>query len=450
MKVVMIGGGGASIVCANTLRIMGSKANIDMYTRRDRTGYTPCEQPFFLRKVMNHEDMFYAGNDWFVKKGIRLHLNTEVESIDKKNKTILANSKSVSYDILVINTGASPVAPDIQGLDGNHEYYLTSELSGIRKLEEIIAKSKKAAILGSGIIGVEMAETLIGLGYKEIYLIASSPHILSQFLDADMSKTIEPILTQHGIKLRLATTIERIESKNQSKIIKLQNGGILKVDFILIAKGVRPNVELAERSGLVIGEAGGIEVNSFLQTSDPNIYAIGDCMEGWNPIEGKKEITALATHANRTGRIAARNIHFGNRSPFYGSMGALGGEIFGSTICRVGYTETKALKMGEEVISITREGLLRRKMFGGEKLDIKLIVNKNKQTLIGAQLIGPREVNRIAERIVLMIGEQLPLSRISQYETIFSPPLSTAYDIVTMGIDIIIRKLIAENITLTS
>ena len=359
MKVVMIGGGGASIVCANTLRIMGSKASIDIYTRRDRTGYTPCEQPFFLRKVMNQEDMFYAGKDWFVKKGIGLHLNTEVESIDKKNKTILANSKSVPYDILVINTGSSPLTPDIQGLDGNREYFLTSELSETRKLEEIITKSKKAAILGSGIIGLEMAETLIEMEYKEIYLIASSSHILSQFLDADMNKKIEPILTRHGIKLRLATNIESIESKNESKIIKLQNGELLKVDFILIAKGVKPNVKLAESSGLVIGETGGIQVNSYLQTSDPNIYAIGDCMEGWNPIEGKKEITALATHANRTGRIAGRNIHFGNRFPFYGSLEAIGGEIFGSTICRVGYTETKALKMGKEIICINREGLLR-------------------------------------------------------------------------------------------
>ena len=183
-------------------------------------------------------------------------------------------------------------------------------------------------------------------------------------------------------------------------------------------------------------------MNQYLQTSDPFIYAAGDCIEAWYMVNGKKIITALATHSNRNGRVIGRNIHFGNIVPFLGSLNTFGAEIFGTTVVSVGITESAAGKEGLAVLSSVRKGTTRKKMFDGEDFWAKLITDPAKQTLIGAQMLGPREVSRIGERVILMIGEEIPLARISQYETVFSPPLSNAYDLITNEVDILITDLL--------
>ena len=210
-----------------------------------------------------------------------------------------------------------------------------------------------------------------------------------------------------------------------------------------------PDTELARKAGLSIGKTGGIEVNQFLQTSDPSIYAAGDCIEGWHMVHGAKMITALATHSNRNGRVIGRNIHFGNTVPFLGSLNTFGAEIFGTTVVSLGRSEQAAREEGIEALSIVRKGATRKKMFGGEDFWAKLIADPTTQTLIGAQLLGAREVSRIGERVILMIGEEIPLARLSQYETIFSPPLSTAYDLITNEIDLLITELIKEGKSVT-
>ena len=190
-------------------------------------------------------------------------------------------------------------------------------------------------------------------------------------------------------------------------------------------------------------------MNQYLQTSDPCIYAAGDCVEDWHMVNGNRVVTALATHSNRNGRVIARNIHFNNTIPFMGSLQTLGTEIFGTTVVSVGITERAAEKEGLEVLSVTRKGMTRKKMFDGKELWIKVIADSDKQTLLGAQMLGPREVSRIGERVILMIGEEIPLGRISQYETIYSPPLSNAYDLVTNEIDILISELLKQGESVT-
>ena len=287
-----------------------------------------------------------------------------------------------------------------------------------------------------------MAETLTGKGYESVSMIVSSDRVFSQQLDLDMADKLNSLIVGAGVSLNLGASVIRAESGNKEIKLFLSSGETVKADWALVAKGIVPNVELAKQAGLRIGKTGGIAVNQYLQTSDPCIYAAGDCAEDRHMVRGKKILTALATHSNRNGRVIGRNIHFGNTIPFMGSLQTLGTEIFGTTVVSVGITETAADKEGLEVLSVTRKGMTRKKMFDGKELWIKLIADSDKQTLLGAQMLGPREVSRIGERVILMIGEEIRLGRISQYETIYSPPLSNAYDLITNEIDILISELL--------
>ena len=164
-------------------------------------------------------------------------------------------------------------------------------------------------------------------------------------------------------------------------------------------------------------------------------------------VNGSKMITALATHSNRNGRLIGRNIHFGNKVPFLGSLNTFGAEIFGTTVVSEGITESAALKEGLEVLSVLRKGTTRKKMFGGTDFWVKLIADPKKQTVIGVQMLGPKELSRIGEKVILMIGEEIPLGKISQYETIYSPPLSNAYDLITNEVDLLITELLKMGAT---
>ncbi|MBN2108534.1 MAG: FAD-dependent oxidoreductase [Deltaproteobacteria bacterium] len=442
MKIVMIGGGGASIVCANTLRLLGSQAQIDLYTRREQTAYTPCEQPFFLRDAVPYEDMFYASPEWFAAKQIGLHTKRTVERIDREKKIIIADGVEAPYDILVINTGAKNKMPGIPGLTGERVYSLVTDIQSARDIEAILQRSRHAVIMGGGIIGIEMAETLVRKGYASVSMLVSSGGLLSRQLDPDMAGVLEPVLKREGVCLYLNDTAASVVSDGRGIRLALASGGSIDADWILVAKGIVPDVELAREAGLKIGSTGGIKVNQYLQTSDPAIYAAGDCIEERHMLSGKKFINALATNSNRTGRLIARNIYFGNRVPFLGSLYTFGAELFGKTVISVGLTERTAREEGLEVISVKTSGPTRKKIFDGRDIRIKLLADPEKQTLVGAQLIGPREASRIGERIILMLGEQIPVARISQYETIYSPPLSMAYDLITNAADLLISKLL--------
>jgi pyruvate/2-oxoglutarate dehydrogenase complex dihydrolipoamide dehydrogenase (E3) component len=273
-------------------------------------------------------------------------------------------------------------------------------------------------------------------------MIVSSASLLSQQLDPDMGEKFHPIVKNEGISLHLSTTVTSAESGKSGIKLFLSNGETIEADWVLVAKGIVPNVDLARDVGLKIGKTGGIQVNQYLQTSDPCIYAAGDCIEGWNMLNGEKTITALATHSNRNGRVIGRNIHFGNNVPFLGSLNTFGAEIFGTTIVSAGIKESVAKAEGLDALSVVRKATTRKKMFNGKDIWAKLIADPDRQTLRGVQMLGPKEVSRIGERVLLMIGEEIPLARISQYETIFSPPLSNAYDIITNEVDILIGELL--------
>lgn len=444
MKIVMIGAGGGAIVASNTLRLLGSDAEIDLFTTRDRIAYTPCEFPYVLRGALaSFEDIFYVNESWFERKGFRLHLNTEVTEINPRERYVIANGEKRYYDKAVINTGSVNFVPSIPGLDGEREYYLNTDISEARVLEGVISENNSAIIIGAGPIGLELAESFKIRHFGEIYVVEILNNILPRALDPEMAELLQSPIESTGIKLFLGAQIKSIKREGDKKVVILADREV-SADFILVSTGIKPNVSLAQRAGLAIGPTGGIAVNDYLQTSDSDIYAVGDCVEGWDAITNGRTLCALATFTNRTGRIVGRNIALGNKFSFIGTVLPFSGELFGKCIATAGYTESYSRKLGLDVLSVVHKGVTHKKRLGGVSIDMKLVLDKRSQCLVGAQLIGNSTVGRIVDKLIIAIGEKIPISKLSQYETVYSPTLNNSYDALVNAIDILIGKLLNQ------
>ncbi|MCD6359089.1 MAG: FAD-dependent oxidoreductase [Dehalococcoidia bacterium] len=441
MKVSMIGGGGGASNAANVIRRLNRDAQIDIFTNREGIGHQPCEIPFVLKGEMDSwEDTGVFGRRFYEQRGVGVHFNTQVTDIIREEKVFVANGEKYSYDKLILDLGSIPTKPPIQGIDGRSEYVLATDLATAKVFEEIIPKCSRAAIIGTGQIALEVAGILKAKGYDQIYLLGRADHILRAYLDKDMSGRIEQRIKEGGIELILSARMNSIASCNGKKVISLPDREI-EADFIFFATGSRPNVDLAQRAGIQIGETGGILVNEYLQTSDSDIYAIGDCTESWDTILGKKRPNQTATSAARGGRIAATNLALGNVLPYQGTAMPFITDVFGYQVGTVGFTESYAREEGIDVFSDIKATATRRRSFGGKSIYIKLVADRKTRTLVGAQLISQEMVAGKIDRLSVAIAERIPIERLSLIDTCYFPTTGSAYESVTMALDELRLKL---------
>jgi len=244
--------------------------------------------------------------------------------------------------------------------------------------------------------------------------------ILRSYLDEDIAERVKDVLTQNGVELILPARIENISSKGEGKCISLSDRE-LEVDFVFFATGTKPNVELAQKAGLEIGKTSAISVNEHLQTSDPDIYAIGDCMENWDIVTGSKRRHQLAANAIRTGYIAGRNAALGNQLTYEGTVMPFVTKVFGYQIGAVGFTEREAQEKGLETVSVTVNTPRLRERFNGKPARYKLIANAKTGTLIGAQVISEEIVSGTIDKLAVAIACRMPLTKLVQIDSCYSP-----------------------------
>lgn len=436
MRVCIIGAGAGGRNASEQIRHLDKQAQIDIFSTQSEIGYAPCEPPFVLRGVSSWDDIFYPGK-FFEERNITVHLSTEVTDILRDEKCILAGGTSYSYDKLVLCPGAVPSIPLIPGLDGNNEFTISSNIADGRALEKIIPKYTSAVIIGSGAIGIEMTLTLVARGYDKVYLLVRRG--LSQsHLDGDMAEKLERVFRDNGVELIMPAKIESIASNAGKKHIRLSDRE-MEVDFVFMATGAKSNVELARKAGIEIGETGGILVNEYLQTSDPDIYAAGDCVELWERITGSKTQHLMVTTADSTGTLAGRNLVSGNSTPYEGVLLNFIIEIFGHQVGTVGLTERFAREKGLDVVSITRSSPTSRPHLGGKILHYKLIADRRAGTLIGAQVISEEMIRGTIGELILAIAEKIPLHRLALLETPYSPAVGR--DPIGGGLKMLLSKL---------
>lgn len=419
MRVCIIGGGAGGRSAAGRIRHLDKQAQIDLFSTQSEIGYAPCEPPFVLKGLVDWDDIFYPG-EFFEERNVAVHLNTEVTDILRKEKRIVAGDQSYPYDKLILSPGAVPSIPPIPGLDGENEFTVSTNIADGKALDKVIPRHTSAAVLGAGAIGIEMALALMARGYHKVYLLDVLENILPAALDKDMAEKVEEVMQREGVELILSASISSIRSESGKKRVILPDRE-LEVDLVLVTTGAKPNVELARKAGIEIGETGGILVNQYLQTSDPDIYAAGDCIENWDVIIGSKTRRLMVTTAGRTGDVAARNLVLENATTYEGTLMTFVIEVFGHQIGTVGFTEKLAREKGLDVVSTVISTPTTRPRYGGKTLHCKLIADRKAQTLVGAQIISEEMIRGVLNEMSLAISEKVPLHRLATLETPYSP-----------------------------
>lgn len=422
MKVCIIGAGDGGSTAAIQIRRLASDAQIDIFSKRTSLGCPPCEMPLVIGgTVASWNDLVrgFRQTSFWEKRNVAVHLNTKVTDIDREGKCIIADGKKHSYDKLILALGATPVMPSFPGLDGKNEFSLSTDMADGIALSNAVAQSSEAAIVGGGFIALEIAAALKARSYGKVYLLVRRG-ILRSYLDEDMAEKVKDLLTQNGVELILPAKTENISSKGERKYIGLSDRE-LEVDFVFFATGAKPNVELAQIAGLEIGETGAIVVNEYLQTSDPDIYAIGDCMENRDLITGWKRRHQLAANAIRTGYIAGRNVVLGNRLTYDGTVMPFATKVFGHQIGAVGFTEREAQEKGLETVSVVVDTPRLRERFNGRPARYKLIADAKTKTLIGAQIISEEIVSGTVDKLAVAIACKMPIIKLVQIDSCYSP-----------------------------
>lgn len=447
-KLVIIGGVAAGTKAAAKSRRLNPDAEINIYTEDTHVSYSACGLPYFIEGNFNDYNMLLAREPQeFENENIHIHLLNRVTKIlpDKKQIIIKNLEKSdefsVDYDKLVIATGAKPFIPPIENINLKNVFTLRTLEDGIA-IKEKALRSKHAVIVGGGYIGVELLEAFIKQGLK-VTLIEFAPTIMPIF-DDDISTLIKNhILERDGECVEIINSDSVVAFTGEEKVqaVRTKNGVEIKTDFVIIAAGVKPCVELAVDAGIELGETGAIKVNQKMQTNIKDIYAAGDCIEKVQIVSQTPTWIPLGSTANKEGRCAAINICGGNDN-FEGILGSAVTRYFGFTMSITGLTEKQAIKIGYEPISVTITKLDKvGYMPEAKNITIKLIADKKTRKLLGAQAIGCGDADKRVNAVAMALVKPMTVDKFYSSDLTYAPPYSPSIDPLLTAAEKLIEKL---------
>jgi NADH oxidase (H2O2-forming) len=389
-RVVVVGCSGAGALAARMLKNLAPPVDVTIIREEDEPGLlTRCATPYIC---FGHvlADPSYKDDSIFTKPGINL-VNVRAERIDREQKTVTtSDGKNYSYDKLVLATGARSIVPPISGTDLPGVFTLRTSGSAINILHWLNTKRVKSTVLiGGGAISVEIAYLAAQHGIK-ITMVEMLEHILPNALDPDMSQGVESYMKEQGIDLRLSKQVKAINGDGKVEGVLLASGEKIDANMVIICAGAEPRSELAQKAGLEMGKLG-LKVNSYLQTSDPDIYSAGDLIEYPSYITGKPIRGQLRPNAVIGGRIVAKNI-LGHGIEFPPLINSFATKFYDKSIAGTGITESEADKEGIDVVSAVQSSASQHSMMRGKKLyTVKLIFDKKDKRIIGGQIVSDSE-----------------------------------------------------------
>lgn len=442
MKYLIVGGVAGGATVAARLRRNDEKAQIILFERGEYVSYANCGLPYYIGGTIKERNkLFVQTVKGFVSR-FRIDIRTrqEVTRILPDTKQVeVKNLQSgevytESYDKLVLSPGAEPLRPRIEGIDSPKIFTLrnvpdTDAIKGF--LQQ--TNPKKAVVVGGGFIGLEMAENLHEAGVQ-VTVIEMADQVMAP-LDFSMAAMVHQHLTSKGVTLLLGDGVKKFETlADQSLAVHLSSGKTVQTDLVILSIGVRPENQLAREAGLSLGERGGIQVNAYLQTSDPDIYALGDAAEIQHLITHKPAMIPLAGPANKQGRIAADNIVYGNKEVYKGAMGTSIAKIFDLTVAAAGANAKLLKREGIPYISSYTHGSSHAGYYpGAVPLSIKILFAPETGVLLGAQVVGFGGVDKRIEMLAQTIQHEGTIYDLMELEHAYAPPYAAAKDPVNMA-----------------
>ncbi len=430
-KIVVIGGVAGGATAAGRARRMNESAEITVLERGGEISFANCGLPYHISGDIPERKslILRSAKAFWDRYRILAKTNVEVTRIDRSAKVVFfkegGKEDKISYDKLILSQGAAPMLPPVAGLENIPAFSLrTLEDMDSINLQTSKASSKNVIVVGGGFIGVEMAEAFVKRGFT-VDLVEFAPQIMIS-VDSEFAQMAEEEMIKHGVRVHKGT---KIESVSKEKEALLANGIKIHADFILFAAGVRPELELAKNAGLKIGEFGGLSVNEYLQTSDPDIYAAGDMIEVLHRISGKTVRIPLAGPANRQGRIAADNASADAKKKYNGAVGTAVVKVFDKTLGATGLTEKFLRQSGSDVgVSFVHSNNHAGYFPGAERLALKLVYDRKTGKLLGAQCFGGDGADKRIDTAATALASGMTVEAMAELDLAYAPPFSSAND----------------------
>ena len=448
MNYLIIGGVAGGATVAARLRRMDEKANIILFERGKYVSYANCGLPYYIGDTINNREKLFVQTAKGFTDRFRIDIRTEQEVTairpDKKEVEIknlsTGETYTETYDKLVLSPGAEPLRPGIEGI-GSKKIFTLRNVPDTDTIKNYVntENPKRAIVVGGGFIGLEMAENLYDLGIQ-VDVVEMANQVMAP-LDFSMAAIVHRQLTDKGVGLHLEDGVSRFEEKDGGVTVHLRSGKQIATDMVLLSIGVRPETKLAKDAGLAIGERGGIAVNDYMQTSDADIYALGDAVEVRHLVTGQPAPIPLAGPANKQGRIVADNIVFGNKKKYPGSIGTSIAKVFDLTVAAAGANAKLLQQNNIPYISSYTHGASHAGYYpGAVPLSIKILFAPENGKLLGAQIVGFNGVDKRIEMLAQVIQRGGTVHDLAELEHAYAPPYSSAKDPVNMA------GFVAENI----
>ncbi len=440
MKVVIIGGVAGGATAAARIRRLDETAEMVVFERSGFVSYANCGLPYYVGGVITDpEELTLQTPESFWRRfRVKMRVRHEVTAIHPERKAVTVRNLDSGevfeevYDKLLLSPGAKPTMPELPGAKLDKLFTLRTVEDTLRIRTFVEREGPKSAVLaGGGYIGLELAENLRELGLA--VTIVQRPKQLLNPLDAEMAAFVHAKLRKHGVRLMLGHSVEGFEQDGSAVKVLLKGEEPLKADMVVLAIGVTPDTQLAKEAGLELGVKGSIAVNDRMETSAPDIYAVGDAVAARHFITGEKALISLAGPANKQGRIAADNI-CGGDSVYRGSQGSSVIKVFDMTVATTGINEQTAKKAGIDCDKVYLSPAAHAAYYpGGRVMTMKVLYEKGTFRLLGAQIVGYEGVDKRIDVLATAMHAGLTGPQLKDLDLAYAPPYSSAKDPVNMA-----------------
>jgi len=468
-RLVVIGGVAAGMSAASSYKRLKPEAEAIVFERDYFISYGSCSLPYYVSDdVKDFNQLISLTPKMATDRGIDVRTRHEISDIDVEKKQVHVKNLEknetfvLDYDKLVITTGGLPIKPPLPGIDLDHVFTIRTLLDGIA-IKKFIddwgafevcvgspeclyinrygdeKRTMKAVIVGGGYIGMEMCESFRKRGL-DVAVIEKMDRVLGT-MDTEITSIVEEKLKTEGVKLYKGTSVEGFKG-SKGKVQKvITDKGEFDADLVLLAIGARPNSELAKKAGIVLGVAGAIQIDEYMRTNMPDVFAAGDCAEAMHLVTGKKAYIALGTTANKQGRLAGENAA-GLNKKFDGIVGTAVTKIFDLEVARTGLSSIDAHREGLKFMTSAIQGWSRSKAYpAGKRMTVLSVVEEGTGRLLGAQMVGQEGVAHRIDTLAACLYGRMTIEDVASLDLGYAPPFATVWDPILVAANVAVKKM---------